>query len=107
MKNIKTVLTIVLIIMIPISTLLLAGCQAADTSEVTTRTTTETQFAVVRTEGLENSRVDCDTSVEVIVDRQTNVMYMKTTETTLRGVGTGLTVMLDVDGKPRIYEDQN
>lgn len=86
----KRVLAVILLIMI--CCFMFVGCGRKN--DVTTTTELDRRFKIIRdtNDGLGY----CD----IIVDTETGVMYL------FRGAGYrgGLTVMVDADGKPLIYE---
>lgn len=90
----KKILFILLLLIMPV--MLLCGCSEVPKSEDFT-SEENSRFVYVK-----EYTIDNDTKFEVLVDRETKVMYL----CRISGYGGGLTVMLNADGTPMLWEGE-
>lgn len=87
MKKLKTITKIILIILVLTSMLfILAGCTVESSAE------TEERFIKIYREG----------NLKLYYDNETKVQYILVSN----GYGTAMTVLLDAEGKPLLYEEK-
>lgn len=104
-KMTKRQFVIVLILFIMVCAgVLLPGCKEIETEGVNTlycEVDMQNRFDTINEIGVPNSERGWSTLVKIIVDKETGVLYLWHNE----GDAGGLTVMVDAEGKPLLYED--
>ena len=83
--------------------LILSGCESvsAEVNTLHCDINMQERFDIINENGVPASELGWSTRVKIIVDKEAGVLYLWHNE----GDAGGLTVMLDAEGKPLLYED--
>lgn len=96
---------IVIILIVIMTSLLCVGCSKLSVKYNDINTyeyTKDNRFEISSQEEIDDGTTN-GLTIRVLVDKETGVMYLYT-EKFKSGYGTSLTVLVDKDGKPLIYE---